>query len=313
MKKKILIFMFIFTCMGTLCGCSASEAPSDKMPADITDKTWFFYDDVTAENLCLNLGSDNSFSYYCQCGEPVGDSDLYDKYEYNADTEIITLSGDDNEAVKKIKILRYNEYHLMLEIDNEIKDFVLEEMDTTSNFYAFEGEGYFPGYESRCTAVEIAEGKIVCGPVNYDPEGSYASGLFEEYKLAEECTISELSVHSFRTIQGEQEYEEFYNLAYKEFSREDIQALEDCGSGTAFLWFNDELEVEKILFHGATSVTADWIAVTVEAEDAKVVTQEQLDEGADKDGNWYEAAHLNEDGSIIYLMTKEQYEAYKKC
>ena len=217
MKKYLLLLISILTCMGILWGCKAPEKGSDNIPADIADKTWFFYDDVTAENLCLNLGSDNSFSYHCQCGEPVGDSDLYDKYEYNADTEIITLSGDDNEAAKKIKILGYNEYHLMLEIDNEIKDFVLEEMDTASNFYAFEGEGYFSGYESRCTVVEIADGKIVYGPVNYDPEGSYANGPFEEYELADEYTISELSVHSFCTIQGEQEYEEFYNLDYRDF------------------------------------------------------------------------------------------------
>jgi hypothetical protein len=69
--------------------------------------------------------------------------------------------------------------------------------------------------------------------------------------------------------------------------------------------------VEKIVFHGATSATADWTCVEVPAEEAEGITQEQLDEDADKDDNWYDAAHLSEDGSVIYLMTKEQYEAYK--
>ena len=49
----------------------------------------------------------------------------------------------------------------------------------------------------------------------------------------------------------------------------------------------------------------------VSAEEAGEVTQEQLDKEADKENGQYDAAHLNEDGSVICLMTKEQYEAYE--
>lgn len=311
MKKILSIFITIIICLGTLCGCVAPEEPSDKLPAELVDKTWLFYDEFSAEHLCLTLGSDNAFSYHCQCGEPVEDSDLYDQYTYDAEKEIILLSNSTGKEIKEVKVLGYNEYHLLLEIDGETKDFGLVELDILSNFYAFEGDKYFGDYESLCTVVDIIDGKIIYGPLNYDPEGDYAEGPFEGYELAQNCSISEVTVKSFCTIQGDQEYEEFYNITQTE-NKEDIDVfMEDHGSGMAFLWFDENMKVEKIVFHGATSATADWTCVEVPAEEVGGVTQEQLDEEADKDDSWYDAAHLNEDGSVICLMTKEQYEAYE--
>lgn len=311
MKKILFVFITIFTCIGSLCGCSASEEPSDKMPAELIDKTWLFYDEFSAEHLCIAFGSDNTFSYHCQCGEPVGDSDLYDQYAYDAEEKMLLLSSSSEKETKEVRVKGYNEYHLLLEIDGEIKDFGLEEMDTTSNFYAFEGDKYFGDYESLCTVVDIADGKLKYGPLNYDPEGDYEDGPFEEYELAQNCLISEVTVKSYCTIQGDQEYEEFYNITQTE-NIEDLDAfMENHGSGMAFLWFDENMNIEKIVFHGETSTTADWICVEVTAEDAGEVTQEQLNEEADKENGQYDAAHLNEDGSVIYLMTKEQYEAYE--
>ena len=294
MKRLVTI---IILCVQFVLMTACTQTPDTEEPtasADFVDKEWLFYDEVTAEHLCLNLGSDGSYSYHCQCGEPVGDSDLYDKYEYDAEAAIITLSNSNDNETSEIKVLDYNEYHLMLEIDNEIKDFVLYEHDTTSNFYSQDAESYLEGYESRCTVVDIKDGKLVYGPVNYDPEGAYADGPFEEYELADNVPVFEMYIQRYNSIQGDEEYEEFYDVAFTEIS------IQDAGAGAAFLWFDDEMRVEKIVFWGENSVTARYETVTILPEDTETKVPEE-----------YEVSHENWDGSIIYLMDQEQYEKYQ--
>jgi len=253
--KKVLLTLFVLIQAVLLAGCTQETQKEDnKDPVDFADKEWLFYNEATAEHLCLNFGSDGSYSYHCQCGEPVGNSDVYDKYEYDSQTDVITLFNDYDDETDEIKVLDYNEYHLMVEIDSEIKDFCLYELDTTSNFYSRDGESYLEGYESRCTVVDISDGKVVCGPVNYDPEGSYAEGPFEEYEMADKVPVFDLQIQRYNSIQGNEEYEEFYDVAFTEIGQEDIEYILDAGAGAAFLWFDDDMKVEKIVFWGENSV-----------------------------------------------------------
>ena len=236
MRGRVVCLILSILSVLIMAGCSKTRTTEEFM-----DKDWLFYNEVTAEHLCLNLGSDGSYSYHCQCGEPVGNSDVYDQYK------------DDMEA--EIKVLDYNEYHLMIIIDGEIKDFVLQEHDTSSNFYSFEGESYLGGYESRCTVVDIKDGKIVCGPVNYDPEGLYEKGPFEEYELTENMPVFDLTIQRYLSVQDDYEYEESYDVSFTEIGQEEMNYILDSGVGAAFLWFDDELKVEKIVFWGENSVT----------------------------------------------------------
>jgi len=252
-RLYLLLITLLFLCVT---GCTQTPVTEQSdITAEFADKEWLFYDEVTAEHLCLNLGSDGTYSYHCQCGEPVGDSDLYDKYEYDEETGIITLLSTSDDDTSEIKVLGYNEYHLMVEIDNDVKDFVLFEHDTSSNFYSFEGESYLEGYESRCTVVDIKDGKIVYGPVNYDPEGLYREGPFEEFELAENVPVFDLYIQRYNSIQGDEEYEEFYDVSFTEIGDEEIGYILDAGAGAAFLWFDDNMRVEKIVFWGENSVT----------------------------------------------------------
>lgn len=299
--KNVLISLLFFVQMIVMTGCTQETQKEDnKESTGFTDKEWIFYDEVTAEHLCLNLSSDGSYSYHCQCGEPVGDSDLYDKYEYDSETGMITLLNDSDDATDEMKVLDYNEYHLMVEIDDEIKDFCLYELDTTSNFYSQEAESYLEGYESRCTVVDIKDGKIIYGPVNYDPEGAYENGPFEEYEMAETVPVFDLAIQRYNSIHDGEEYEEFYDVAFTEIKEEEIGRILDLGAGTAFLWFDEELKVEKIVFWGENSVTAHYESVTILPEDTDTKVPEE-----------YEVSHVNEDGSVIYLMDQEQYEKYE--
>jgi len=266
MGKRLLCFILFFLIVLNLTGCSMEKSDSSYIQAEFTDKEWMFYDEVTAEHFNLFLGSDGTFCYYCDCGEPVGDSDVYDKYEYDSESRIITLSNSYDDETKEIEVIDYNEYHLMVKIDGEFKDFSLIEMDASANFFAFEGESYLEGYESRCTIVDMKDGQIVYGPVNYDPEGTYEDGPFEEYAMAETVPVFDLTIKRYLSIQDDQEYEEFYNVSFTEIGQEDIEFILDSGAGLAFVWFDDELKVEKIVFYGELSVSGDYEDIEMDDE-----------------------------------------------
>ena len=257
MKKKIGLFVIMVIAMAMAgCGKQAEEQKAESsVNWEFADKEWLFYDEVTAEHLCLNFGSDGSYSYHCQCGEPVGDSDLYEKYEYDEEAGVIHLFNDYDDETDEIKVLGYNEYHLMVEIDGRIRDFGLYEVDTASNFFWEQAEGYLSEYESRCTVVDLADGKITYAPTNYDPEGDYADGPFEEYEIAENLAVFDLVVQRFNKIEDGVEYEESYDVSFTEIGQTDLAYILDAGAGLAYVWFNDDLQVEKIVFYGENSVT----------------------------------------------------------
>ena len=258
MKKKILCLVMGLTLMTSFVGCTSADEKEEGAAASaaaFADKEWLFYDEVAAEHHCLSFGSDGSYSYHCQCGEPIGDSDLYEKYEYDEAAGVIKLSNDYDGETDEIRVLGFNEYHLMLEIDGEIRDFGLYEQDTFSNFFSEQAESYLSGYESRCTVVDLADGKMTYGPVNYDPEGPYAEGPFEEYEVADDLVIFDMVVQSFRTIEDESEYEESYDVSFTEIGKTDLEYILDAGAGLAFIWFNDDMQVEKIVFFGENAVT----------------------------------------------------------
>jgi len=305
-KQRLYLLLMVIS-MITMSGCSKIPKTEETIiSADFADKEWRFYNEVTSEHLCLNLGSDGSYSYHCACGEPVGNSDLYDRYEYDEEAKLLTLFSSSDNATDQIEVLRYNIHHLMVRIDGEVKDFSLCEMDTMSNFWSFEGEKYLSSYNSRCTIVGMQERKIICGPIEYDPEGINEDGPFEEYEITDDAEISELSIISYNSIQDDQEYEEYYEVDFNEMSKEDLENILESGSGSALLWFDDNLNVEKIMFYGQVSVTADYVAVTVPSELTEGITQEYLDEKIEE--GLFDVAHMEEDGCIFFLMERNQYE-----
>ena len=286
------------------CGCAKENVSDSKKGGNIgLHKKWLFYNEVRGEFEVLRLKKDGSFSYNCSCGEEVEDFDVYDTYEYDKEKKQLIVYGADIED-KHIDILSMNEYHLMLRINGKIKDFIIEEEDLISNFYSFEGEKHFSGYNSKCAIVDIKGDKVTYGPINYDREGIYKDGPFENFTLAENPKFYEVSVQSYNSIQGDSEYEEFYEVEKREIPEKDIEEFIDYGTSYSYVWFDDDLKVKKIVFFGHTSVTADFKAVTIPKEYSEDITKEYLEKEIEE--GIYDAAHINEDGSVLYLMLKEQ-------
>jgi len=91
-----------------------------KMP--IVNTTWTRTKNDTEY---LTFYDNGRFSYYCLCGNPVDDSDMYSTYTYDSDSKTIWLHCDFDENVKmSIKIISYDEDNLKLDFDGEIRDFV---------------------------------------------------------------------------------------------------------------------------------------------------------------------------------------------
>ena len=104
-----VIFFSLFL---SFAGCKSKEADF------LTNANWCYF---TNCDETISFGADGSYCYYCACGSPVGDSDLYDSYTYDEATSEITLYPKGEE--EHIKVLRYESGRLLLEFTDGIKEF----------------------------------------------------------------------------------------------------------------------------------------------------------------------------------------------
>lgn len=253
MKKKIMTYCMILSIL-FVAGCQkeASNLPSDSAPFENAE--WIFYNEVTGENDVIRFGEDNSFSYHCECGEPVGDSDCYDRYRYEEEELRITLYNDYDDNEKEIKVLSYNVSHLLLEIDGVIRDFTTESMDHSSSFWREQGESYLCGYEMNRMLTEFTDSGLMTAAVNYDTETKAPKGTLEEYGLAEEAVFFELNLFSQWAVIDGVEEEQSYDAAYTELTKEDMEYIFENGGAPAYLWLNENMEIEKAVLWGMDTV-----------------------------------------------------------
>lgn len=86
-------------------------------------KTWTREGDGDTEVLAFN--NNGHFTYYCMCGNPVYDSDIYEDYIYNEEENIVTLVSNSSANTRTIKIISYSETELKLDFDGDIRTFGL--------------------------------------------------------------------------------------------------------------------------------------------------------------------------------------------
>ncbi len=257
MKKLLALTCVLFLLL--FCGC---EKKTDKktqakieISAPFAGKTWFFLDANRGSHDKLSLEKDGSFAYYCEAGEPVGDSDLYDFYRYDEkNCEIILYNNyDDNE--KTIKVLSFNVSNLLLQIDGEIRDFTYAEADLSSNFWWEKAPEYLTGYHLYRTITGISESKVSTAAFNYDTETDYPKDTELEFALSKDATFFDLVIFSQMEVADDLANEIYYDASYNEISLSDFEAYFENGSTTAYMWLNGDMEIEKIVVFGMTTVT----------------------------------------------------------
>lgn len=242
MKKLILILLMSFASMMLLMGCS------DKYPEFLTENNWKHDNQVCAESISFN--EDGEFVYSEACGSPVGDYDLYDKYKYDEKTNTITLipceSGNEEEV---IEVIHYDDSSLLLKIDGKVKEFYTDERIPNIGYEAGDQfVDYIKGFSGYCAFLKIEDGKIYVGTSEYDGD-VHGEDIFVPYALAKDAKFESLHIEKYHKGDTEKT-----NYDYDKLTETQVKENFDIQVGIGFVWINENLEVEKILFYGMTEV-----------------------------------------------------------
>jgi hypothetical protein len=83
--------------------------------------SWTRMTEVDSE--IINFNSDGHFAYYYGVGSPVDDYDLYDAYNYDPETQTITLKSVADSEDRTLKVVSLEDNKLVLIIDTEERTF----------------------------------------------------------------------------------------------------------------------------------------------------------------------------------------------
>jgi len=249
LKHNILttsaIFVAILFILLMLTGCENRTASSKDVEFLTASEHWYHYDEVTGESEKMSFSDDFTFYWGCICGEPVGNSDCYELFDYDKETSIIRLYNDYDDMSMELEVLDYSDYHLLLKIDNKIKNYTYSETgpDVTDS------EKYMEGYSGEFSFLDGNTEEIVLGPFDYDGDVEYPANATKTYKFTDNTKAYTLftSTHIIdgEIIENTVDYEEID-------IKEALNQIENGGYG--FVWFDDNLQVKKIMFYGATIV-----------------------------------------------------------
>lgn len=123
--KSIILIVLMSALLLLLPGCAKDRADDvlDYSEYSFTDISWTRKAEHDTET--IRFGSDGSFVYYCDCGNPVNDSDLNEGYTYDDTTKTITVKYIEvtEETVSEIIIEKCDSEILKLNFDGEIREF----------------------------------------------------------------------------------------------------------------------------------------------------------------------------------------------
>ena len=247
--KRLIVCILLIAGLAVFAGCSSERTASPKDVEFLTASDyWWFYDAVSGESEKMSFSEDFTFYWGCACGEPIGASDLYELYDYDKETQIITLYNDYDNTSMKMKVLDYNDYHILLEIDGIIKDYTSMEGMYGEPYIENLAE-YLGGYNMYAWFIEGQGRSVVVGPYDYDGDIEYPDNAFKNYPLSYDIEFYDLQVTTVEDVDtGEAEQDVLYEQLTE---REGFERLE---SGFGFIWFNDEMEIEKITFYGSICI-----------------------------------------------------------
>ena len=238
--KKLTICIMLIICMTALAGCGGNQGVGRDAEFLTASDCWWFYDEVTGESEKMRFKDDGTFYWGCECGEPIGYSDMLELYEYDRDTQTVKLYNGYDDTSMEMKVLDYSDYHLLLEQDGEIKGYT----STETGIDVANSEKYFNGYNMMGWIVDVNNGQAVVGPYDYDGDVEYPDNAMKAYDLAENIVFYDVQVRKVIYDDGGEDCE----ITYDEMNRED--GMEAMEGSFGFIWFNDNMEIEKFTCFG---------------------------------------------------------------
>jgi len=243
MRKKLFTFLavvLVVVAIGATVIISASqkEQASDECKF-LTDGDWAHYDENIGENLIISFNEDYSYYYHCECGEPVGSSDVLERFSYDKKKQKINLYGCDGEK-EQIDVIYADEDSLCLKIDGEALTFKNRDskLDVSLRECAEEyvNEDFLP-----LSVLSYKNGKITLAPYDYDGDArdSFADYIFT-LKTSDDIKFISVNV---KEEQGEETMEVY------ELTKEDRQYVGEYYTG-GFVEINGEGKVSAVVFYG---------------------------------------------------------------
>lgn len=243
--KKISMMLVCTLIVGgilMLTGCGSEDTASTNHGKSITaSDAWYHYDEITGESEKMSFSEDKTFYWGCVCGEPIGDSDCYELYDYDNETSVITLYNNYDDMSMEIEVINSSDYHLLLKIDGKIKNYTYVE----TGLEIADSEKYLSGYSGEFSIIGGNAEEIELGPFDYDGDIEYPDNAVTAYEFADEAEA--YTLYTYTHIKDGEVIREDVDYQQIPFS-DAIENLEYGGYG--FIWFNDDLQVEKILIYG---------------------------------------------------------------
>ncbi len=258
MKFKAL-FALMLALLMLLSSCQAKEVDDEKLPEETeksNEKTiyadaskyliegdWSRYDDNIGEALNITFTEDGEYYYSCDCGEPVGNSDIYDSYSYDKESKTIILSCCDGEK-DEIRIMYADDDYLMLSIEDEAHIFK-NNNSKLNNAVHESAQQYVPEGESAVlTVLAYEDGIFTVAPYNYDHD---ARRSFKDRIYTLEADDDIYFHWAAVTVENDEEaYVEEYRL-----DKEDISHIGEYFT-YGYLAIGEDGQVEQITFYGET-------------------------------------------------------------
>lgn len=248
MVKKILLFLTIIVCIG-ITGCEKGASYEDYKL--LQNAEWEHYNSVTGEMEIISFSKKKEFSYHCVCGEPVGDSDVYDKYSYTKEGNIIIKSLSDK---KTIDVLHIDEICLLIKMDGKVIEFfnsdkVKSRWEHGSLYYCDKCTEYIKGCSGYDSVVEISMDEIVLAPEDYGTDGKEYADFLRTVQLAEDVEFYKLDVDM---VKDENDVFKSHDCTYEEISKESLADMNTKSGMEAFIWYNDNAQISKVVFYEET-------------------------------------------------------------
>jgi len=244
MKKRLFtLCTTIAFSLFLLTGCHEQASLIEDIEFLTASEYWYHYDEVTGECEKMSFNEDFTFYWGCECGEPVGNSDCYELYDYDKESSIIRLYNDYDDMSLELEVLDYSDYHILLKTEGKIKAYTYSD----TGIELENSEKYMDGYSGEFTFLDANAEEIVLGPFDYDGDVEYPDNAVKAYSFSDDVKFHTL--FTFTQIKDGEVVEN--TVDYEEITMEEALYHIEYGAG-GFVWLDDELQVNKILIYGAT-------------------------------------------------------------
>lgn len=241
--KKILSLCLLVTCLG-LVGCAGKK---DYSEYDFVDVSWTRTTEADTEY--LRFSADGHFSYYCACGNPVDDSDVYEEYTYSEKSQTIKLKPSGVGFSKKLVIKYVDEETLEIDFGGEIRKFEIEKELEMVDTITYKNEQYILleynadiFYYDYNSTTECEE-DVIYPVVHPKWKMAYVNGdlfVHEEDKEVAETYYSDDNNYEWYIVIDEDEGEKKIPISMSEQDVEYIYQMDDLEKDQSLLF--DDIE-----------------------------------------------------------------------